>query len=207
MRPVEEDAVIRRSEVIAALFLVGAPCLYGWQSAPEVRPHMTLVQCDMIGVPNEIRLLAKAEVIRIFSSAGVDIIWIDAEAGCKTPSVNRAFMVIVMSEPPEAWGRPNATGFAPVRTGAYRRAYVFYPRVTAVAKVFSTNRLPQSVGVILGHAIAHELGHLLIPGDAHTPNGIMHDQWNYRLAEEAAAGRLLFTSDQSQLIQKELRSK
>jgi hypothetical protein len=54
--------------------------------------------------------------------------------------------------------------------------------------------------------MAHELGHLLIPGDAYSPNGIMRDEWNYRLAEEAAAGRLLFTSDQRRLIQKELRS-
>jgi hypothetical protein len=195
----------RLEMTIVTLLVAGTPCLYGVHTKQEVRPRMTLVQCDMAGVDSEVLLLAKRETTRILVSAGVDILWVDAEPGCKVLSVNLCFIVVIMPKPPEVWNKPYATGTAPVRTGAYRRAYVFYDRVTAVAKAFTTNRRMETAGIILGHAVAHELGHLLIPGEAHSLNGIMRDQWNYRLAGEAGAGRLLFTQDQSKLIQRELQ--
>jgi len=197
----------RLEVIIVTLFLTGAPCLYSKQAKSEERPRLMLVLCDMAGIPPQIRLRAKTETTRILDRAGVDVIWIEGEAGCKIPSLDRCFIVVIVALPPETWNRPYATGFAPVRTGAYRRAYVFYDRVTAVAKTFSLTHLTDSVGVILGHAVAHELGHLLLPGDAHSLNGIMRDQWNFRLSEEAAAGRLLFSDDQSKVIQAELRAK
>src|SRR5262245_31349665 len=100
--------------MIAALILTGAPDVYSRQSKQGGRPSMTFVQCDMTGIANEIRVIAKREVIRIFNSAGVDVIWVDAEAGCKIPSMNRCFIVVIASQPPEAWSKPYATGFAPV---------------------------------------------------------------------------------------------
>jgi hypothetical protein len=33
-------------------------------------------------------------------------------------------------------------------------------------------------GIVLGHVIAHELGHLIIPGDAHG-GGVMRPYWAY----------------------------
>jgi hypothetical protein len=42
------------------------------------------------------------------------------------------------------------------------------PRVDSVASAFRTDK-----AVILGTAIAHELGHLLLPANAHSPAGIM----------------------------------
>jgi len=192
--------------MIVTLLLAGGPCLYSKQSKSEGRPRLTLIQCDMAGIPPRIRLRAKSETTRIFDRAGVDVIWIEAEAGCKIPSMDRCFIVVVVPLPPEAWNKPYATGFAPVRNGAYRRAYIFYDRVTSVAKTFSLTHVPDTVGVILGHAVAHELGHLLLPDDAHSPNGIMRDEWNFRLSEEAAAGRLLFSENQTKVIREELRA-
>jgi hypothetical protein len=198
--------VIGRLDVIVMLFLVGPPCLYSEQSRPAPRPPLTLIECDMAGVPIEIRTRAKGETIRIFDSAGVDVVWVDVGPGCKVPSIERSFIVVIIHEPPEAWNKRRAAGFAPIRTGAHRRAYVFYDRVVAAAKASTTNHVLESTGIILGHVVAHELGHLLLPGDAHSINGIMRNQWNNRLSEEAAAGRLVFTPDQSKLIRRELQA-
>jgi hypothetical protein len=161
----------------------------------------------MAGVPREIRARAKRETTWIFDSAGVDLVWWDVDAGCNVPFKDRSFIVVLTSEPLPGWNEPNATGFAAVRSGAYRRAYVFYDRVRAAALAFTKISLSETTGIILGHVVAHELGHLLLPGDAHSLTGIMRDKWNYRLSEEAAAGRLLFTPDQSKLIRKELHGK
>jgi hypothetical protein len=51
--------------------------------------------------------------------------------------------------------------------------------------------------VILGYAIAHELGHLLLPPNSHSVGGIMRASLDMKLA---AAQRLRFTGDQGRLI-------
>jgi hypothetical protein len=61
-------------------------------------------------------------------------------------------------------------------------------------------------GIVLGHAIAHELGHLVIPGDAHG-GGIMRPYWAYREWEQALKGSLLFTPSHARALQKALQSK
>src|SRR5262249_30251138 len=47
-------------------------------------------------------------------------------------------------------------------------------------------------GIMLGHAIAHELGHLLMPERTHSLAGIMSTRWDRRHWDDAVAGRLLF---------------
>jgi hypothetical protein len=56
----------------------------------------------------------------------------------------------------------------------------------------------------LGHVIAHEIGHLLLGANSHSPVGIMRPQW--RLADEVwmAKGALVFDTDQAKRMQMEL---
>jgi len=53
------------------------------------------------------------------------------------------------------------------------RAYVFYERLTHLARF--RNR---SVGTVIGIAIAHEVGHLLLSEHAHSRSGIMRADLN-----------------------------
>ena len=48
--------------------------------------------------------------------------------------------------------------------------------------------------VILGHIMAHELGHLLLGVGSHGATGLMHVPWNHKELDMAAQGTLLFTS-------------
>jgi len=61
-----------------------------------------------------------------------------------------------------------------------------------------------SAGQILGHAMAHEIGHLLLNSSAHSPVGIMQGEWDKRELTHLQAGRLLFTSEQSHLMRAEV---
>ena len=54
--------------------------------------------------------------------------------------------------------------------------------------------------MILGHVIAHETGHLMLPYDAHSPTGIMRAQMDSKSMREAFCGNLYFTLAQSELI-------
>jgi hypothetical protein len=83
-----------------------------------------------------------------------------------------------------------------------RRVYVFWERVGP-----SVDHQAVAQGDALGLVIAHELGHVLLPGRKHSQNGIMQEHYNvYRSyvlkfsAEESAAMRA-FIADAGGTVQ------
>jgi hypothetical protein len=52
-------------------------------------------------------------------------------------------------------------------------------------------------GVLLGHAVAHEIGHLLLGANTHTSSGIMRPLWRPVDEEWMARGALVFDSGQA----------
>jgi len=82
-----------------------------------------------------------------------------------------------------------------------RRVYVFWERVGP-----SVDRHAVAQGDALGLVIAHELGHVLLPGKGHSRTGIMRENYDvyfsYRLkfsADESAAMRRFITAAQQRV--------
>ena len=82
--------------------------------------------------------------------------------------------------------------------GTPASASVFYDRVEQLAKGGTA-----SVPVVLGHAGAHEIGHLLLGSNSHTPQGLMRARWSRQDLQNASIGNLLFTSEQTQAMSAE----
>jgi hypothetical protein len=57
---------------------------------------------------------------------------------------------------------------------------------------------------VLGHAIAHEMGHILLGSNSHFSDGIMQAQWGKAALTHASKGDLLFTIDQSRTMRRNL---
>jgi hypothetical protein len=76
------------------------------------------------------------------------------------------------------------------------------PRVNAVSAGYHA-----ATDVVLGAAIAHEIGHLLLPHDSHSKSGIMRAEWNQSDFRNAKSGGLLFTADQAAQIRGRLVAK
>ena len=97
-----------------------------------------------------------------------------------------------------------ATGFALSNDGrGCRRAYIYADRAAEKAAFFSKQkdvRLKVVRALVLGHVIAHEAGHLMLPHDSHSDRGIMQPQFDVRSIDLALSGRLLFTKSQSKLM-------
>ncbi len=53
-------------------------------------------------------------------------------------------------------------------------------------------------------AIAHEIGHMLLPDGKHAKSGFMAAPWNPSHFRSAAAGLLLFSEASAELIRREL---
>jgi len=140
--------------------------------------------------------------------AGIELRWIDATATADPTlsfSMKNYVTIVVTAQPLNGQTTVHAMGFAPVRTGPYPRAYVFSTLVNAFLQKFKIESR-SSFGIVLGHAIAHELGHLLIAGDAHG-EGVMRPNWAYQEWQLALEGTLLFVPAHARAMREGLQPK
>lgn len=111
----------------------------------------------------------------VFSAASVDVVWTDCKPGmCLTPEADALKIRIVVSRQPDG-PQSVVLGNALIdsKTSAGVLATVFIDRVQQLAR---------NVGVdyrtLLGRAIAHELGHLLL-GTSRHGSGLMRETWSH----------------------------
>ena len=154
---------------------------------------------DSVGVPAEIAERARNEVRGIFRRSNITFAWIDSNA-CEGSCLN----IKVVSKPLGDKSRynPKVVGMAPgTLEFRGRLAYIFYERI----RVYS-GELGMDTAQMLGHVIAHEIGHLLLPYGAHSVAGIMRAEWDRRQVSDAAMGTLRFTPVQAELIRTRLQA-
>ena len=122
---------------------------------------------------------AEKQAAGIFATAGIRIVWTAGHADAAATD-RAAFHVTVvllsreMAEKKIAAERidDNVLGRA---VGPSRRAYIFCHRVADVAA-----RNSRDFDSLLGDVIAHEIGHLVLPFNAHSERGIMRASLSMR---------------------------
>ena len=151
---------------------------------------------DSAGVPLETVERARQEVSRLFRRSNIPFEWIGADRFDAS-----SLSIRIISKPIDAKSRNRlVVGLAPgTREVRGKLAFVFYNRI----HLYSA-QLGLDTSQMLGHVIAHELGHLLLPYGAHSIAGIMRPAWDRVQVTNAAGGTLAFTSDQAELIRKRL---
>jgi len=63
---------------------------------------------------------------------------------------------------------------------------------------------PATVGEILGAAIAHEVGHLILGANAHSATGVMLAHWSKQQFRLIGTSALNFSRDQANLLQERI---
>ena len=156
---------------------------------------------------------AKEKAAAIFGRAGIDVEWRHFSTSTGAPSApardasGRDVLPLTLVLPAtkayptlkKLFGLPKtAMGFAKTRPADKPygdTAYIFVNRVEELVRADAFARL----GVVLGHIIAHELGHLLL-GRGHTSSGLMSAQVGERTLKLAGANRLHFNRPQAEKI-------
>jgi hypothetical protein len=163
------------------------------------------------GCSSAARKEAQAIASRIFRRVGIEVRWMDcslAEDGtlasqeCTAPfETNTVILRLVPTSPATRvqFGRNTLGIAAQAETGTEASASVFHDRVKQLANVWRVSRV-----VVLGHAMAHEIGHLLLGTGSHSPSGLMRAHWSRKHLTRAAEGNLLFSSQQSEAIKTEV---
>jgi len=171
-----------------AFIVVGFSIAAGpaWTSDLRAAQHVAVAVCDLEGVPNVLIDLAQEVAGEVYRDAGVELDWADHDCH---PGEGVLAVSIRSREMAGTLVSDHTIGFA---ESATHDATVLYDRVKWFARRYHLN-----CGVMLGYVIAHELGHLLLPPNAHSAEGVMRAILDLRLAAER---QLRFTSQQRALI-------
>jgi hypothetical protein len=159
-------------------------------------PTISVAVLDDAAVPREWLQQAKNELDRIYREIDVDIVWWDLTPGGDHATVPRHLLTIAIRRNAASLRKRLSEDTIGITSGTAaergRVAYVFYDRMERFT--------PLHRGKYLGHFMAHELGHLLLPQYAHSARGLMRAQWNREDLERAQHGQLRFTPEQASLI-------
>jgi len=143
---------------------------------------------------------AEREVTRVYQDIGVRVDWDRAAArGTGQP----ALQIILVAHEAGVLRRTHdqimgAATWTPTGTPV---VYVFYRRVEAEAARYSV-----SVVFVLACALAHELGHVLMPERGHSQDGLMRACWNGDDFHRADRGQLRFLPEQVALIRLRMKN-
>jgi hypothetical protein len=169
----------------------------GQTSRPQVR---VLLLNDNV-VPTDLVERARGEVARLYALINIDVVWVTEGAGPDRPVPGSVVYVIKLTtwEPRED-EYPSALGMTPAQIDERgRRAYVFWRRVQRYAQKYAAG-----FEALLAAAMAHELGHLLVPEGGHSKRGLMYHSWDSEHFRSAAAGLLQFSPDSAKRFHRNL---
>ena len=146
-------------------------------------------------------LLAKATATadRIFAAAAITLRWQSCSPACVEDSTIPVFIIGIAGPQLEIPAQA-ALGFAMLGVGRGNRAVVSVPRIEDFAEFTAT-----PLAVAMGHAIAHELGHLIARSNYHS-TGIMTAKWGQDGAVRMRQGNLRFAPRDVEVMHKKLKA-
>lgn len=159
--------------------------------------QVTISVWNDASVPERMLREAQSEARRIFQSAGLVTAWVTCKGSkeCQTPR-DRANLSLRLVPWSARGDSVFGVAFLSDRgEGAY--GDVFYPSITKLHGEASPARL-------LGHVMAHEIGHLLLGTGDHSCCGIMSPHWGPAEFLRIGMGTLLFTPEQARNIRSRL---
>ncbi len=189
----------------AAHLVLGALIFGGIASVraeDQLDSRITILVYDYAGVQAETLMKAEQETSRIFRHSGVNITW----RPCRIPASSAPL------ECPDPNPMTPALRLVPrfqlVGDRVHAEAMGYSTGDFATVSVEFAQRLEES-GVaqlpqILGHIVAHEIGHLLLPGQRHSVSGIMRARWSSNEWRLLRQGELNFAPEQSRFLRAEL---
>lgn len=164
------------------------------------------------GISRTLLLRSESEATTILNHAGLAAGWVDCPLSaqesssypaCLNTRGNADFTIKILTarDAQRIALHQNAIGQALECLGDRNgcSAYIFYRDVKELAR-----ERDASESQLLGHALAHEIGHLLLGANSHTSEGIMRANWRQPELDTIARAHLFFTEEQSKRMRDEV---
>jgi hypothetical protein len=150
---------------------------------------------------------------RILEQAGVKTVWLDCtpdelgfmpEGACQ-PAPGPMHLTLRIVKRPHKTAPVTKASFGLAtypESGFAAHANVFSERAAAIARAFAAEE-----SLMLGIAMAHEVGHLLLGEGSHSRNGIMTARWGDREVTLAQRGAMEFSPKQAKKMQASVQAR
>ena len=164
--------------------------------------RLTVSVFDDAAVPPAVLSVAQDRAALIMHRAGISVAWIDCgtpghrppNAGCSAISFPQHLSVRLVSHASLTAEDIFGQSFQDARgEGNYAVVYFRTLQSSKAAKRLNS-------GELLGHVVAHELGHLLLGLHSHSATGLMSAMWQATELLQASQGNLFFTAEEGGLI-------
>lgn len=160
----------------------------------DVNPVVVVRVEDPRGLAGPPLVRAQKLATAVYQRAGVTLQW-TLEGTTQPDRVLTLILTTSMAAPAGLATDSMGVALSPGEGSRGTTAYIFMDKVTAFF---------ESKGVLEHHvlacALAHEIGHLLLPPNAHRPDGIMRARWSPADFPPRAPGILAFPPDQAKLL-------
>jgi hypothetical protein len=191
-----------RTVFTAFLIGIGALVPAATASAAVALLEDTVVRVyDSAGLKAETKESAFGVAGRTLAAASVTVRWNECDAAgpsCGTPIAPGELVVRIVRSPAPAWapdGLPLGDAFVDRRTRSGVLATIYADRVMLLAASAGIE-----AATLLGRAIAHELGHLLLATDAHATRGLMRPIWSREELRNSRGADWIFTPEEAAAI-------
>jgi len=191
-----------RCIIMAAAAMAGLALAGGTSTAAD-RTTLTVVLHvnNLAGTESAELARAQAETQRIFDDTGVRLVWADIgeEPGavrCEGVSLSVSLLSPYLVQ--EAMSQKGSDNFLGSAVQSARFALIYSDRIRTLAERKSVDE-----SVLLGRVIAHEVGHLLLPGSGHSWDSIM----TARIDTDPRPVRVRFTPRESAAIRARVETK
>jgi len=140
---------------------------------------------------------AKQQLELLLCGAGLTVVF-----SCSAVDTLRPLIVIVTPDNRAASLKvhdPEALGVTLRSERTMGTVYLFFGRVNRSARAHRID-----TAIVLGYALAHEIGHALLPTGSHTAWGIMRGAWDDQQFRLIAGGTLGFSGAEAAAIRQRL---
>ena len=168
-------------------------------------PTVRVVIHDSTSVAERTLAEAREFAAVVFRAAGIEIDGVGDPPACAAGDTAPAFCIQVLLRPHHSQfepGRVRTMGMALAADANRAVVSVFLDAVADVAR-----RYGQPLGKVLGIALAHEMGHVLLPPPSHSSSGIMQGSWEGDALRHAIGGDIVFTDRQAAVMRDRLNNR
>lgn len=184
-------------KVFLLLILLETVALPAWaNTGPTPLQIYVYNQAD---VPQKFLIPAEQRTGTILRLAGVRTQWLDCRAGTGSQSCTGllppdTLVLRIVHDSPTLNGDAFGAAFLAL-DGSGTYANVFYDRLRGFERHWKISPV-----TLLGHVMAHEIGHLLLGLDSHSNWGIMQAAWGEDQLTRAERGELFFSANESRIL-------
>jgi len=194
--------------ILSSLLILGSgwlPQMAAAKTKNTDKPQaITVAIHDQAGVPSETLQEAGRVATGIFEQAGIRLEWLDCKASsargpldqrCRQAVYPKLLHLTVLNKSRGLNADTIGVSFlSSAGEGAY--ADIFFEPTTEIPGAERND-----LGLLLGHAAAHELGHLLLGTNSHSVQGLMRARWDHSELLQVRCGKLLFSENEARRMQ------